>query len=73
MMQMSLDHADRFLRRETPKEFTQQLAASSEALRRARTRGGGGGLPELEELRNLLEPLNAKLGGAGGTPQPPQH
>lgn len=55
-MQMSLDHAKEFLRRQTPREYVQQLAAASEALRRARTRGGGGGMDDLNELRELLEP-----------------
>lgn len=54
-MQLTLDQAHEILKMETPKEYTQQLAAASEALRRARTRGGGGGMSELEELRQMLD------------------
>ena len=56
VMQMILDHAESHLRLETPREYVQQLASASEALRRARSDGGAGGSSDLEKLRLMLEP-----------------
>jgi hypothetical protein len=55
MMQLSLDQAPEFLKLQTPKEYFQQLAAASEALRRAKLRGGAGATDELTRLQNLIE------------------
>lgn len=54
MMRMSLEKAEEFLKHQTPKEFFQQIATISEMIRRARTRGGAGGMSELQELRDLI-------------------
>lgn len=56
VIQISLDHPDEMMKRQTPKEYTQGLGAASEALRRARTKGGGDSKSLLDEVRALLEP-----------------
>jgi hypothetical protein len=60
MIQIGLDHADSCLELQTPKEYTQQLAAASEALTRAKVVERKGGASEargvLEDLRELLNP-----------------
>lgn len=53
---MMLDQAPYHLQLETPREYVQQLASASEALRRARSDGGTTGSSDLEKLRLLLEP-----------------
>ena len=56
-MQLCLDRAKDFLALQSPKEYVQQLAAASEALRRSRitkARFGGDGATELEEFRKIF-------------------
>ena len=52
-MQVTLDRAADCLATETPKEYIQQIAAASQAMRLARGRGGDAS-SELAELRRLM-------------------
>jgi hypothetical protein len=56
-MQLCLDRADQFLGLQTPNDYIRQLAAASEALRRAKVtahRIGGALGTELEQFRRIF-------------------
>lgn len=56
-MKGMLLNAEGHLKDQTPKEYVQQMASASEALRRTRLKEGAGeSSSELDELRELLEP-----------------
>lgn len=68
-MQLTLENAGRFLKAQTPKEYVQQLAVASEALRRAKLtkiKAGGDGATLLEEFRGFFE---EKPNGRGKSPE----
>jgi len=60
-MTLSLQTAKASLALQTPKEYVGQLAAASEAIRRARLKGSSGEKSEtlLEEWRRMMEPKGA--------------
>lgn len=59
-MAMTLDESERFLSIETPREYLQQLAVCSEAMRKARGKAGEGGHSDLQDalasFRETMEP-----------------
>ena len=62
MIQVCLDHAPRWLAQQTPKEYVQQLAAASEALRRSRVAGLKGSQSRedlLGEFRRVMQEVGS--------------
>ena len=69
MIRVCVDNAAICLQTQTPKEYVQQLAAATDALRRARgvDKGKGGGMSDedrtlIEEFRRQMEPEEVPSG-----------